>query len=209
MTVFRLGLTGSIGMGKTTTAALFREAGIPVWSADDVVARIYAGGGEVVAKLRAAFPAAVQGGHVHRPALREALAGDPGAFAVLEAIVHPFVVADRERFLAGTACDLAVLDIPLLFETGAEGSCDATLLATAPADLQRRRVLARPGMTEAHLALILARQMPDAEKRARATHVVETLSIESTRAYVQALVAHIRSREPAAGEPARTGRGPA
>lgn len=193
MRAFRLGLTGSIGMGKTTAAALFREAGVPVWSADDAVARLYAEGGEVVRRLAAAFPQAVAGGRVLRPALRDALAADPGAFAALEAIVHPFVAADREGFLAGTPGDLVLLDIPLLFETGAESSCDATLLVTAPALLQRRRVLARPGMTEDHLALILSRQMPDTDKRARATHVVETLSIDSTRAYIRALIAHIHA----------------
>jgi len=202
MRPYRLGLTGSIGMGKTTTAAFFREEGIPVWSADDAVSRIYEAGGDVIAQLRRAFPEAVQGGRVRRPVLRAVLAERPAAFEVLEGIVHPMVAADRQGFLAAAASDLAVLDIPLLFETGAEADCDATLLATAPASLQRRRVLSRPGMTERHLALILSRQMPDAEKRARATHVVETLSLESTRAYVRALIAHIRAGHGQAAVPA-------
>ena len=189
---FVLGLTGSIGMGKSTTAAMLAEAGCAVWDADAAVHRLYAAGGAAVAPVAALVPRALDDGAINRGALKAALAERPALLNGLEAIVHPLVAADRARFLAETVSDIAVFDIPLLFEKGTEGEMDATLLVTAPPDLQRARVLARPGMTEAQLALILSRQMPDAEKRARATHIVETLSIDSTRAYVTALTAHIR-----------------
>lgn len=194
MRPFRLGLTGSIGMGKSTTAAMLAEAGCAVWDADAAVHRLYAPGGAAVAPVAALVPRALDDGAINRLALKAALAERPALLTGLEAIVHPLVAADRARFLAETVSDIAVFDIPLLFEKGTEGEMDATLLVTAPPDLQRARVLARPGMTEAQLALILSRQMPDAEKRARATHIVETLSIDSTRAYVTALTAHIRGR---------------
>ena len=194
MRPFRLGLTGSIGMGKSTTAAMLAEAGCAVWDADAAVHRLYAAGGAAVAPVAALVPRALDDGAINRLALKVALAERPALLNGLEAIVHPLVAADRARFLAETVSDIAVFDIPLLFEKGTEGEMDATLLVTAPPDLQRARVLARPGMTEAQLALILSRQMPDAEKRARATHIVETLSIDSTRAYVTALTAHIRGR---------------
>lgn len=194
MRPFRLGLTGSIGMGKSTTAAMLAEAGCAVWDADAAVHRLYAPGGAAVAPVAALVPRALDDGAINRGALKAALAERPALLNGLEAIVHPLVAADRARFLAKTVSDIAVFDIPLLFEKGTEGEMDATLLVTAPPDLQRARVLARPGMTEAQLALILSRQMPDAEKRARATHIVETLSIDSTRAYVTALTAHIRGR---------------
>ena len=194
MRPFRLGLTGSIGMGKSTTAAMLAEAGCAVWDADAAVHRLYAAGGAAVAPVAALVPRALDDGAINRGALKVALAERPALLNGLEAIVHPLVAADRARFLAKTVSDIAVFDIPLLFEKGTEGEMDATLLVTAPPDLQRARVLARPGMTEAQLALILSRQMPDAEKRARATHIVETLSIDSTRAYVTALTAHIRGR---------------
>ena len=194
MRPFRLGLTGSIGMGKSTTAAMLAEAGCAVWDADAAVHRLYAPGGAAVAPVAALVPRALDDGAINRGALKAALAERPALLNGLEAIVHPLVAADRARFLAETVSDIAVFDIPLLFEKGTEGEMDATLLVTAPPDLQRARVLARPGMTEAQLALILSRQMPDAEKRARATHIVETLSIDSTRAYVTALTAHIRGR---------------
>lgn len=191
---FRLGLTGSIGMGKSTTAAMFAAEGIPVWDADAAVHRLYAPGGSAVTPVAALCPEAVSGGSVSRETLKAALARDPGLLRQLEAIVHPLVAADRAAFLAATRHDIALLDIPLLFETGAETAMDATLLVTAPAEVQRARVLARPGMTEGQFALILSRQMPDAEKRARATHIVETLTLDQTAAYVRALIAHIRGR---------------
>ncbi len=192
MTVFRLGMTGSIGMGKSTTAALFAAEGVPVWDADAAVHRAYAAGGAAVAAVAALFPAALSDGAIDRAALRAAIAADPAALGRLEAVVHPLVAADRAAFAQKYVSDLAVFDIPLLFETGGNAGMDATLLVTAPAAVQRQRVLSRPGMTEAQFALILSRQMPDAEKRARANHIVETLSIDQTRAYVQALIRYIR-----------------
>lgn len=189
---FRLGLTGSIGMGKSTTAGFFRAAGLPVWDADAAVHRLYAPGGAAVAPLAAAFPAAVSGGNVSRETLKQILQADPAQLPRLEAIVHPLVAADRAAFLQNCTADIAVFDIPLLFEKHSETEMDATLLVTAPPTLQRARVLARPGMTEAQFALILSRQMPDAEKRARATHIIETLSLRAVEAAVQALIAYIR-----------------
>lgn len=190
---FRLGLTGSIGMGKSTTAALFAAEGIPVWDADAAVHWHYAPGGGATAPLAALYPAALVNHSIDRSALKSWIAADPAALAQIEAVVHPLVAADRDAFLINATADIVVLDIPLLFEKGTEAGLDATLLVTAPADLQRKRVLARPGMTEAQFQLILARQMPDAEKRSRATHILETLSEDSARAYVRALIAYIRS----------------
>ena len=190
---FKLGLTGSIGMGKSTTASLFAKQGVPVWDADAAVHRLYKPGGAAVPAMAALLPAAVRSGSVSRETIREHLASDPGLLQQIESIVHPLVSADRDHFLSVTTADIIVLDIPLLFENGTEGTLDATLLVTAPSDLQRARVMARPGMTEQLLAQIHARQMPDAEKRKRATHIVETLDIPSTVAYVKALIAFIRA----------------
>ncbi|WP_431297775.1 dephospho-CoA kinase [Tabrizicola sp. BL-A-41-H6] len=190
---FRLGLTGSIGMGKSATAALFAEERIPVWDADAAVHRLYAKGGAAVPSIATLYPAATISGAVDRAVLKAWIASDPTALARIEAAVHPMVAADRDAFLAAATGDIAVLDIPLLFEKGTDAALDATLLVTAPAVLQRQRVLSRPGMTEAQFALILSRQMPDAEKRGRATHILETLSEDSARAYVRALIAFIRT----------------
>ena len=192
MTAFRLGLTGSIGMGKSTTAAMFRDAGLPVWDADATVHRLYAKDGAAVAPLAALFPEAITDQGVDRAALKARITVDPGALKQIEAIVHPLVAADRAEFASKTVSDIAVFDIPLLLENGYDRQMDATLLVTATSDLQRARVLARPGMTAEQVTLILSRQMPDAEKRSRATHIVETLSLDQTRAYVQALITHIR-----------------
>lgn len=191
---FRLGLTGSIGMGKSTTAGFFREEGIPVWDADAAVHRLYSPGGAAVAAIAAAFPAARVDGRIDRGVLKSAIAADAGALARIEAIVHPLVAADRARFLADSKADIVVLDIPLLFETGSAAQMNATLLVTAPPEVQRARVLARPGMTETQFATILARQMPDREKRALADHIIETLGHEAARACVQALIRHIRGK---------------
>jgi dephospho-CoA kinase len=192
MSVFRLGLTGSIGMGKSTTAGFFMEQGIPVWNADAAVHRLYASGGAAVAPVAALCPPALAGDALDRDALKAWIAQDPAALARIEGIVHPLVAEDRARFLAATGSDIVLLDIPLLFETGADASLDATLVVTAPPSLQRARVLSRPGMTEDLFAIILARQLPDAQKRARATHLMETLSPASVRACVTALIDYIR-----------------
>ena len=192
MTAFRLGLTGSIGMGKSTTAAMFAEEGLPVWDADAAVHRLYGPNGAAVAPIAALYPQAQTAAGLDRDALKRWISTDASALTQLEAIVHPLVAADRDAFIASAQADIIVLDIPLLFEKGTEAQMDATLLCTAPPALQKARVMARGTLTEAQFQTILARQMPDAEKRARATHIVETLSLDSTRAYVRALITHIR-----------------
>lgn len=194
MKSFRLGLTGSIGMGKSTTAGLFRDEGIPVWDADAAVHRLYAKGGAAVSRVSKLCPAALVDGAIDRAVLRHWIAGEGSALAQLEAIVHPLVARDRAAFATEVKSDITLFDIPLLFEKGTEAELDATLLVTAPAEVQRARVLSRPGMTEVQFRLILSRQMPDAEKRARATHIVETLTLDQTRAYVRALIAHLRAQ---------------
>jgi dephospho-CoA kinase len=187
-----LGLTGSIGMGKSTTAGFFADVGVPVWDADAMVHRLYQPGGAAVEAMAALYPAAVGPSGVDRAALKNWIARDPAALAQIERIVHPLVAADRAAFLRDTVADLVVLDIPLLFETGAEALLDATLLVTAPPEVQRARVLARPGMTHGQLQTILSRQMPDRDKRGRATHIIETLGLEAVRHGVLALIAHLR-----------------
>lgn len=194
MSGFILGLTGSIGMGKSTTAAVFRDAGVPVWDADAAVHRLYAAGGAAVAPIGALCPAALTDDGIDRVALKAWLQADPAALAQLEAVVHPLVAEDRAAFIATHQGELIVLDIPLLFEKGGDRGCDATLLVTTSPEVQRARVLSRPNMTQAQLDFILSKQLPDAEKRARATHIVETLTPEQTRVYVLALIDHIRAR---------------
>jgi dephospho-CoA kinase len=192
MTAFRLGVTGSIGMGKSTTAAMFAEEGLPVWDADAAVHRLYGPNGAAVAPIAAQCPQAPTAAGIDRDALKRWISTDASALAQLESIVHPLVAADRDAFIASAKADIVVLDIPLLFEKGTEAQMDATLLCTAPPALQKARVMARGTLTEDQFQTILARQMPDVEKRARATHIVETLSLDSTRAYVRALITHIR-----------------
>lgn len=184
----RLGLTGSIGMGKSTTAQMFRDAAVPVWDADATVHRLYAKGGAAVPPLGDVFPDAVIDGAVSRDKLKDIIAVDPTALAKIEYIVHPLVAADRRAFVANHDAPLLVFDIPLLFETGADSWLSSVLVVTVPPAVQRARVLARPGMTPQHLDQILQRQMPDAEKRARADHVIETLTLDGTRAAVQELI---------------------
>ncbi|MEM7722634.1 MAG: dephospho-CoA kinase [Pseudomonadota bacterium] len=186
---FVLGLTGSIGMGKSTTAQLFRDLGIPVWDADDTVHRLYGIGGAAVSPIADRIPAAVSAGVVDRDALKAALARDPSLITDLETIVHPLVAADRSDFIARHADNpLVVVDVPLLFETGGDASVDATLVVTVPVDVQRDRVLSRPGMTEDQFDMLLSRQLPDADKRARADYIIETNTLDQTRADVTALV---------------------
>ncbi|OSP55345.1 dephospho-CoA kinase [Pseudoruegeria sp. SK021] len=189
-----LGLTGSIGMGKSTTARLFAEAGCAVWDADAAVHRLYAAGGAAVAPLRALRPEAIVAGAVSRPALKDWIATDPTAFDQIEAVVHPLVAEDRVRFLSAAESDIVVLDIPLLFETGRHGDMDAVIVVSAPPAVQRARVLARPGMTDAQFEAILARQIPDAEKRQRADYVIETTDMPTARSAVAAIIDQIRGQ---------------
>jgi dephospho-CoA kinase len=172
-----LGLTGSIGMGKSTTTAMFADHGALIWNADEAVHRLYAPGGAAVELIGAAFPGVVVDGAVDRARLAGALGRDDQAFKRLEAIVHPLVARGRLADLAAAEArgvKLAVLDIPLLFETGGDAAVDAVVVVTAPAAVQAERVLARPGMTRERFEAILSRQMPDAEKRRRADFVVDT-----------------------------------
>lgn len=186
-----LGLTGSIGMGKSATAGLFAARGVPVFDADAAVHALYAG--PLAAAVEAAFPGIVREGRVDRALLGARVMGDPAALARLEAIVHPAVRRAEAEFLAAAAADgapVAVLDIPLLFEAGRDGDVDAVVVVSAPEPVQRARVLARPGMTEERLAAILARQMPDAEKRRRADVVIDTGSgLAAAAAAVDAVLA--------------------
>lgn len=188
-----LGLTGSIGMGKSTTARMFAEAGIPVHDSDEAVHRLYAG--EAAPMVEAVFPGTVVGGVVDRTKLAERVLGDPVAIRKLEGLIHPLVRADAEAFLqrqrqAGAA--LAVLDIPLLFETGGRNRVDKVAVVTAPAQVQRDRVLARPGMSEEKFRAILAKQVPDAEKRKAADFVIDTGSgMDAARAAVARIIAEL------------------
>ncbi|MGX7896165.1 dephospho-CoA kinase [Tsuneonella sp. HG222] len=187
---FVLGLTGSIGMGKSTVAAMFAELGVPVFDADAEVRRMQGAGGELLAAIEAAFPGTTGAAGVDRPALGAAVFGDPRALARLEAIVHPAVRAARETFLLEHAgAPLVVFDIPLLFEKGGIEEVDAVAVVSAPPDVQRARVLARPDMSPGRFAEILALQLPDAEKRARADFVIDTGTTHAqTRASVERLV---------------------
>lgn len=191
---FIIGLTGSIGMGKSTTAAMFAEAGIPVWDADAAVHRLYADGGDAVAPLAEICPEALVDGGISRAALKAWMARDPKALTRIEAVVHPLVAADREAFLAGIETDIVVIDVPLLFETGGQDRMDAVVVVSAPADVQRARVMERGSMDEATFQTILSKQVSDAEKRARADYVIETLTLEGARAAVQSVLTDIRTR---------------
>lgn len=187
-------LTGSIGMGKSTTAGLFAGEGVPVFDSDAAVHALYRGA--AVAPVAAAFPGVVVDGTIDRVELGRRVIGDAGAMARLEAIVHPLVRDEREAFLARAreaGAAIVLLDVPLLFETGAAGAVDAVVLASCPPAVQRLRVLARAGMTEVRFAAILAKQMPDAEKRRQARFVIETGDgIEAAAAQVRAVLAALR-----------------
>jgi dephospho-CoA kinase len=192
--MFLLGLTGSIGMGKSTTAQMFADQGCAVWDADAAVHRLYAKGGAAVAPFAAAFPDAVIGGAVSRPALKEIIGRDPGALKRIEAIVHPLVGQDRADFLAQTQADIVVLDIPLLFETGGDARVDATASVFTDDATQEARVMDRGTMTREQFLNIKSKQMPAAEKCARATYVIETDTLEDAAAQVQNIVETIRSQ---------------
>jgi dephospho-CoA kinase len=197
-----IGLTGSIGMGKSTTAAMFRALGVPVYDADAAVADLYSKGGAAVGPVGEAFAGVVKDGAIDREALRATVLGDPEALKRLNAIVHPLVGQDRVSFFAeaeASGADMVVLDIPLLFETGGHARMDAVVVVSAPEAMQRERVLARPGMSPERLDAILAQQMHDAEKRARAHFVVDTgLGLEPAREQVAAIVTALREKGPPA-----------
>jgi dephospho-CoA kinase len=186
-----LALTGSIGMGKSTVAQMFAQRGIPVFDADAAVRRLQGPGGALVGRIEQRFPGTTRDGAVDREALSAAVLGKPQELAALEAIVHPAVHHERTRFIVGNGDAPALLfDIPLLFETGGDATFDKVIVVSAPAELQRRRVLARPGMTEQKLNAILARQVPDEEKRARADFVVDTSGdLSTTERQVDAIIA--------------------
>ena len=194
--MIHIGLTGSIGMGKSTTAQMFREAGVPVYDADAAVADLYVRGGAAVEPLEAAFPGVTRDGAVDREALRLRVLGDDAAMTRLNAVVHPLLGRDRLAFHAqaeASGADILVFDIPLLFETGGERNMDAVVVVTAPAEVQRVRVLAREGMTPERLDAILARQTPDAQKRERADFVIDTgQGLEAARAAVARVLAAVR-----------------
>jgi dephospho-CoA kinase len=193
-----LGLTGSIGMGKSTTARMFAEAGVPVHDSDEAVHRLYAGAAAPL--IEQAFPGTVVAGTVDRAELAQRVLGKPEALKQLEGIVHPLVRADADAFLArhrATGATLAVLDIPLLFETNGRGRVDKIVVVTADGEIQRQRVLSRPGMAEEKFCAILARQVPDAEKRRRADYIIDTgLGMESARNAVRDIVADLSGEKP-------------
>jgi dephospho-CoA kinase len=191
--MFILGLTGSVGMGKSATAKMFAEEGVPVHDADAAVHALYEG--EAVKPIEAAFPGTTADGKVDRLKLGERVIGHADEIRRLERIVHPLVATVRDEFLAEArrrGAKVAVLDIPLLYETGGESLCDAVVVVSAPAQIQRERVLARPGMTEAKFAALLAKQMPDVDKRARADFVVDTSKgFDAARAQVRDILAQV------------------
>ena len=189
-----IGLTGSIGMGKSTVASMFAAEGVPVFDADATVHRLQAAGGRLVPAIAAAFPDAVVDGAIDRAKLGAAVFGDDAAIKRLESIVHPAVAEERAAFLAHNTGGLVVFDVPLLFETGGDRRVDCIVVVTAAPEVQRARVLARPGMTPEKFATILGRQTPDAEKRARADHVIFTdTDLSETRAQVRAVIACARA----------------
>jgi dephospho-CoA kinase len=191
--MFILGLTGSIGMGKSTTAKFFAEEGVPVHDADAVVHKLY--DGEASAAIEAAFPGTTVNGKVDREKLAKRVLGDPAKIKQLEAIVHPLVHRERERFISKaekSGAAIAVLDIPLLFETGGDERCDAVVVVSAPPEVQLNRALERPGMSEQKLAAIMANQVSDAEKRAHADFVVDTSkSFEHAREQVRDILKRV------------------
>ena len=189
---FRLGLTGSIGMGKSTTAAMFADEGCAVWDADAAVHRLYSGA--AIPAVGAVFPNAIVDGTVSREALKQIISSDSEALGKLEAIIHPLVRQDRARFARDAEADILVFDIPLLFETGSRGEFDAVICVTVSAEIQQQRVLARGTMTQAQFEMILAKQMPITEKVALSDYVVVTDTVDHARAQVRDVVADIKRR---------------
>ncbi len=203
-----IGLTGSMGMGKSTAAARFADHGIPVFDADGEVHRLYEG--RAVASIEEAFPGVTRDGRVDRGLLSARLMDNPDGLATLESIIHPLVRGSREEFLehhARAGAEMAVLEIPLLFEVGADREVDVTIVVTAPPDVQRARVLGRKGMTQEKLDALLSNQMPDDEKRRRADFVVDTnRPVEETAAEIDRLIESLRGREGRVFRPAAGGR---
>jgi len=199
---FIICLTGSLGMGKSRTASFFAEAGVPVHDSDAAVHALYEG--EAVPLIEQAFPGVTADGKVDRTKLAARVLGDAAALARLEAIVHPLVNAARDRFLArarASGANVVVLDVPLLFETGAERGCDAVVVVSAPADIQRRRAFDRPGMTDEKFAALLGKQMPDAEKRRRADFIVDSSqSFDHTRAQVRDILQAVAKMRGSGGD---------
>lgn len=189
---FKLGLTGSIGMGKSTTAEMFVAEGCALWDADAAVHRLYGANGAAVKPMAKTFPQAIENQTVSREKLKRIIASDSSALKRIESIVHPLVAADRAQFLKRSQADITVLDIPLLFETGAERQMDAVVCVSIPPEEQERRVLMRGTMTKAQFDNIRAKQMPNEEKCARADHVIVTDTLEHARAQVQSIVRQIR-----------------
>ena len=191
-----LGLTGSIGMGKTTAANMFADVGVPVYSADDAVHQLYSG--RAAPLIEAAFPGTVVDGTVDRTKLSAAVLGKPDALKKLESIIHPLVHEEEKAFLANAranGAEIVLIDIPLLFETGGESRVDKVAVVSAPAEIQRERVLSRPGMTAEKFEAILARQMKDAEKRNRADFIIDSSgSFEETREQIDAIIAELRGK---------------
>ena len=195
MSPYKVGLTGSIGMGKSTTAALFAaHDDVAVWDADAAVHRLYAAGGAAVAPIAALCPAALGPDGIDRSALKEWIAQDPTAIRQIENIVHPLVADDRATFLNETSARIVILDIPLLFETGGDAQMDLTVVVSTDAATQKSRVLQRPGMTEAQFERIVSLQMADAEKRQRADAIVDTSSMGAARRDVAAVLSRIREQ---------------
>ncbi len=196
--MIKIGLTGSIGMGKSTVAKMFADLGAAVWDADDAVHRMYGKDGAAIEPIRALFPAAVLDGVIDRQRLAAIVLSDPAALQKLEAVVHPLVASDREEFIAAAAhagVEAAVFDIPLLFENGSEQFFDVVIVVSAPAAVQEARVLERPGMTRQKLDAILSEQLPDAQKRERADYIVSTdRPLAETRSAVEAIFKEIIRR---------------
>ena len=190
---FCLGLTGSIGMGKSTTAQMFVDEGCDLWDADAAVHRLYAADGAAVAPLREVFPDAIQKNGVDRQALKQIISANPAALKQIEAIVHPLVAQDRAQFKTQATADILVFDIPLLFETGGDAAMDEVACVSVSADIQEQRVLKRGTMTKHQFELIRDKQMPDAEKRARSDYVIITDTVEHARAQVHTIVKQIRA----------------
>jgi len=196
--LLRVGLTGSIGMGKSETAKMFRRLGVPVYDADAAVHRLYDKGGRAVEPLEAAFPGVVRDGQVDRALLSKRVTGNPEATRQVQEIVYPLMAGERQRFLddaKASGADIVVFDIPLLFETGGHAAMDAVVVCSAPSHVQRERVLARPGMTEEKFDYLLSRQTPDEEKRAKAHFVVVTdKGLDHAFEQVKMIVAELRER---------------